>query len=141
GSPVAWHGNIPILSYLMLRGNCRFCGTHYSARYLAVELLTGLLFLATFLSFGFQPATPFHMIFVAFLIIGTFTDIDHFIIPDRITIGGFVFAAITTGLLANHSFIAHQYVLTKELWDHLSFDWGARPPATPLPWYLPFLFS
>ncbi len=100
-----------------------------------------MLFLATFVSFGFQWQTPFHMVFISFLIIGTFTDIDHFIIPDRITLGGLGFAIVATGLLANHSFIAGEYVLSRELWQQLSFQWEAKPAPGPLPWYLPFLFS
>lgn len=141
GSPLAWYDNIPLLSYLALRGNCRSCGSHFSPRYFFIELLTGLLFLATFVVFGFQWQTPFHMIFISLLIVGTFTDIDHFIIPDRITLGGLVFALVATGLLANHSFIAKEYVLSRELWRQLSFQWQPVPTPGPLPWYLPFLYS
>jgi leader peptidase (prepilin peptidase)/N-methyltransferase len=141
GSTVKWYDNIPLLSYLALRGNCRHCGTHFSPRYFFVELLTGLLFLATFLTFGFQWQTPFHMIFISLLIIGTFTDIDHFIIPDGITLGGLVYAVVATGLLVNHSFIAHEFSLAWELWHQLSFQWNPQPPPDPLPWYIPLLYS
>lgn len=141
GSPVAWYDNIPLLSYVLLRGNCRSCGSHFSPRYFFIELLTGLLFFAAFVSFGLRWETPFHMIFISFLIIGTFTDIDHFIIPDRITLGGLAFALVVTGLLSNHSFIAREYRLSWELWQQLSFQWRPKPPPGPLPWYLPFLYS
>ncbi len=81
------------------------------------------------------------MVFISFLIIGTFTDIDHFIIPDRITLGGTGFAVVATGLLGSHAFIADQYVMTLELWRLLSFQWEVSPVVEPLPGYLPFLFS
>lgn len=141
GSEVAWYDNIPLLSYLVLRGNCRFCGTHFSPRYFFVELLTGLLFLAAFFVFGFTWETPFHMVFLSLLIIGTFTDIDHFIIPDRITLGGLLFAVIATGLLGNHSFIAREFGLAWELWHQVTFQWESPPPPSPLPFYLPLLYS
>lgn len=141
GSPVRWYDNIPLLSYLALGGNCRFCGTHFSPRYFFVELLTGLLFLGVYLSFGLQIQTPFHMVFVGLLIIGTFTDIDHFIIPDRITLGGLAFAVIATGALANHSFIAQEYRVAWEIWRQFSFQWDTVRLPAQLPWYLPLLYS
>jgi leader peptidase (prepilin peptidase)/N-methyltransferase len=141
GSPVRWYDNIPLISYLILGGNCRFCGTHFSPRYFFVELLTGLLFLAAYLSFGLQLQTPFHMIFIGLLIIGTFTDIDHFIIPDRITLGGLAFAIVATGLLANHSFIAQEYRTATAIWHQLSFNWSAKRLPARLPIYLPLLYS
>jgi len=141
GSPVRWYDNIPVISYLILRGNCRSCGTHFSPRYLFVELLTGLLFLAAFLAFGVQWQTPFHLIFISLLIVGTFTDIDHFIIPDRITLGGTLFAIIATGILGPYSFIAGELKLSWELVKQLSFQFDATPPPDPLPYYWPFLFS
>lgn len=141
GSPVRWYDNIPLLSYILLRGNCRFCGTHFSMRYFAIELLTALLFLATFLSFGFQWQTPFHLIVVSLLIIGTFTDIDHFIIPDRVTLGGLAFAVIATAVLGSHSFIAHEYRMARAIWNQLSFNWNAQPLPTVLPSWLPLVYS
>lgn len=106
-----------------------------------VELLTGALFCAAYLSFGPQWQTPFHMVFLGLLIIGTFTDIDHFIIPDRITLGGTVFAVIATGLLARESFIADQIHLSRELWRQLTFQWDAPRASRHLPVWLPLVFS
>lgn len=141
GSPVTWYDNIPIFSYMALRGNCRLCGTHFSPRYLMVELLTGLLFLAAFAVFGIQWQTPFHMVFLSLLIVGTFTDVDHFIIPDSITLGGMVFAITATGVLGNHSFIASEFALAWELWHQVTFQWEADPVPSPLPWFIPLLYS
>jgi len=93
--PILWHQNIPLISWLWLRGRCANCGAKISFRYFAVELLTALLFLAIWQSFPWQMAIAY-WIFVSLLIVGTFIDFDHFIIPDRVTIGG-----IIAGILAS----------------------------------------
>lgn len=84
-----WH-NIPILSYLLLRGKCAACGTTISARYPFVETLTGLAWAAMYLrSFG-QPWFASHLIMITGLIPVTFIDLDHKIIPDRLSLGGII---------------------------------------------------
>src|SRR5215211_2903743 len=85
--PIPWHHNLPLISWLALGGRCAHCGAKISFRYFAVELVTALLFLAIWQRFPWQVAIA-HWIFVSFLIIGTFIDFEHFIIPDRVTIGG-----------------------------------------------------
>jgi leader peptidase (prepilin peptidase)/N-methyltransferase len=85
--PIPWHHNLPLISWLALRGRCATCGAKISFRYFAVELVTALLFLAIWESFPWQVAIAY-WIFVSILIIGTFIDFEHFIIPDRVTIGG-----------------------------------------------------
>ncbi|MFZ0915350.1 MAG: prepilin peptidase [Candidatus Udaeobacter sp.] len=85
--PIPWHQNLPLISWTVLRGSCANCGAKISFRYLAVELVTALLFLAIWESFPGQIAIAY-WIFISFLIIGTFIDFEHFIIPDRVTIGG-----------------------------------------------------
>ena len=85
--PILWHQNLPLISWLALGGRCGNCGVKISFRYFAVELVTALLFLAIWQSFPWQVAIAY-WIFVSFLIIGTFIDFEHFIIPDRVTIGG-----------------------------------------------------
>jgi leader peptidase (prepilin peptidase) / N-methyltransferase len=87
--PIPWHRNIPLLSWLLLRGRCANCGAKISFRYFGVELLTALLFLAIWQSFPWQTAIAY-WIFVSLLVVGTFIDLEHFIIPDRVTIGGIV---------------------------------------------------
>jgi leader peptidase (prepilin peptidase)/N-methyltransferase len=86
---IPWHHNLPLISWLALRGRCATCGAKISFRYFAVELVTALLFLAIWESFPWQMAIAY-WIFVCFLIIGTFIDFEHFIIPDRVTIGGVI---------------------------------------------------
>jgi len=97
GAPIAWHDNLPILSWFILRGKARCCGRPYSIRYAFVELLTATLFLACWLLF--PPAKAgCGMIFVSLLVGATFIDLDHFIIPDVFTIGAGV-VGVTLALL------------------------------------------
>lgn len=86
---IPWHQNVPLFSWLALRGKCANCGGRIAFRYFAVELLTALLFLAVWLVFPWQMALVY-WVFVALLIAATFIDFEHFIIPDEITIGGTV---------------------------------------------------
>jgi leader peptidase (prepilin peptidase)/N-methyltransferase len=87
--PIPWHQNLPLISWFVLRGRCANCGSKIAFRYFAVELLTALLFLAIWHSFSWPMAIAY-WIFVSFLIVGTFVDFEHFIIPDRVTIGGII---------------------------------------------------
>ena len=87
--PIPWQQNLPLISWIVLRGRCANCGGKISFQYFAVELVTALLFLAIWESFPWQVAIAY-WIFVSFLIIGTFIDFEHFIIPDRVTIGGVI---------------------------------------------------
>ena len=87
--PIPWQQNLPLISWIVLRGRCANCGAKISFRYFAVELVTALLFLAIWESFPWQVAIAY-WVFVSFLIIGTFIDFQHFIIPDRVTIGGVI---------------------------------------------------
>jgi leader peptidase (prepilin peptidase)/N-methyltransferase len=86
--------NIPVFSYLLLRGRCRRCAIPISIRYPAVELLTGLLFMAIAWRFGETWWTPIHCLFGAALIAAAMIDIDYQIIPDGISLGGLVVALI-----------------------------------------------
>ena len=90
--PIPWHQNLPLISWILLRGRCANCGAKISFRYFAVELLTALFFLAIWQSFPWQMAIAY-WIFASLLMVGTFIDFEHFIIPDRVTIGG-IFAGV-----------------------------------------------
>jgi len=85
---IAWYDNIPLISYLALRGKCRHCGKKISPRYLIVESLTALIFVLLFREFGLSGHLLVFMVFSAVLIIATFIDFEHFIIPDVLTLGG-----------------------------------------------------
>lgn len=86
GKPIAWHDNIPVFSWLILRGKARCCGAKFSIRYPAIELLTGLLFLAAWLLLT-PTAALCGMVLLSCLVCATFIDLDHMIIPDAFTIG------------------------------------------------------
>lgn len=96
--------NLPVISWLWLRGRCRSCAAPISARYLGVEVLTGGIFLLTWLVFGAQQpevALALSLLFAGF-IAATFIDLEHLIIPDEITLGGvvvgFLLSAVAPGL-------------------------------------------
>lgn len=84
---IEWRHNLPLLSWLFLRGKCAYCQAPIPFRYFVVELITALLFLALWLQFPWILALPYWL-FAALLIIGTFVDFEHTIIPDEVTIGG-----------------------------------------------------
>ena len=97
GYSIPWYLNIPLFTWLYLRGKCANCAAPISIRYFLVELLTGLAFLGCWLSFGDPTAVLasallaiVYCILMAGFIVATFIDLEHFIIPDEITIGGIV---------------------------------------------------
>lgn len=86
--PVRFYDNLPVLSWLILRGRCRDCKASISPRYLIVELLTGLIFLACYWHFGFTLATLKYCT-LGFLLLGLiFTDAETFLLPDTMTLPG-----------------------------------------------------
>lgn len=93
---------VPVFSWIFLKGKCRFCGNEVSSRYISIELLTGVIFVLVFLVFGYNISTIYYMIFSSILIVITFIDIDHLIIPDRIVIFGilcsFIFSLCGVGI-------------------------------------------
>ncbi len=103
GAPIAWHDNIPILSWLLLRGRARCCGRPFSVRYPCVELLTAGLFLACWLLF--PPAVAVcGWVFLSGLIAATFIDLDHLMIPDAFSLGlGVVGVLLSCAVPALHA--------------------------------------
>jgi leader peptidase (prepilin peptidase) / N-methyltransferase len=93
------YDNIPVISYLILRGRCRSCGVRISPRYPAVEALTGLLFAAVSWHDGLSYALAFDLAFVAAMIALIFIDAEHMILPNVITYPGVLFALLTRLLL------------------------------------------
>ncbi len=88
GNGIRWFDNIPIVSYFILGGRCRACKTTISPRYPLVEALSGLLFAAVVMRLGIQPATAPLALFAWALVVITFIDLDHRIIPDVISLPG-----------------------------------------------------
>ena len=85
---IRFYDNIPLISFLILRGKCRDCGERISWRYPLVELITAVLSLFLFLKFGATLNYLIFFIFTAVLIVITFIDFDHQIIPDVLTLPG-----------------------------------------------------
>jgi len=84
-----WFDNIPVLSYLLLRGKCRSCRSPITIRYPVVELLTGLLFIAVKIRFGLSPLLIIRDLpFVSILVAVTFIDLETRLIPDPLSLGG-----------------------------------------------------
>jgi leader peptidase (prepilin peptidase)/N-methyltransferase len=92
GKAIAGYDNIPIISWLLLRGKCRSCKQPISVRYPAVELLTALSFVLVFWKLGIDALLPLGLIFVAVTIALMFIDAEHMILPNVITYPFFVFA-------------------------------------------------
>jgi leader peptidase (prepilin peptidase) / N-methyltransferase len=103
---IPWYLNIPLVTWLALRGRCKNCGAPISPRYFIVELLTGTVFLGCWLVFGNAghplaslPLALVYAVFLSGLIVATFIDIEHLIIPDEITIGGMAVGFVASLLL------------------------------------------
>jgi leader peptidase (prepilin peptidase)/N-methyltransferase len=94
-NPIRAWDNIPVLSYLILGGRCRFCGQKISPRYPLVEALNGLMYAAVIERYGLGWDSLLYCFLISALIVITFIDLDFQIIPDRITLAG-----IPIGLLA-----------------------------------------
>jgi len=87
---IRFYENIPVLSWLILRGRCHHCKARISVRYLAIELLAGVLFLVCCLHFGFTLAALKYAVF-GFLLLGLiFTDAETHLLPDKLTLPGIV---------------------------------------------------
>jgi leader peptidase (prepilin peptidase)/N-methyltransferase len=88
-TPIAWYDNVPVLSYLLLRGRCRTCGVHISSRYLVIEIVTGLAFLIQGWLVGPDPwLLAKALIFTALLIALFGTDLETMRLPDALTLSG-----------------------------------------------------
>lgn len=95
---IAGYDNIPIVSYLLLKGRCRHCKQPISPRYLVVELITALSFVALTIRFGLSYDYFFYVVLVCSLIVATFSDIRERIIPDEVSIGGMIVGFILSAI-------------------------------------------
>lgn len=88
GKNILWYDNIPLVSYLFLRGRCRHCQNKFSFRYFIVELITAWLFALAYQYFGLSWNLVEALCFLFPMVICTFIDLDHMILPDKFTISG-----------------------------------------------------
>lgn len=89
-TPLAAKDNIPILGWLFLQGQCRYCDSPIHIRYPMVEMLTAVLFGLAFWVFGFSGVTIGAFVFIAFLLALAFIDLDHMILPNSLTQWGMI---------------------------------------------------
>ncbi len=123
---IPWHQNLPLVSWLTLRGRCANCGARIAFRYFAVELLTALLFLAVWRTFPWDMALAY-LVLVSLLIAATFIDFEHYIIPDEITLGG-----VGAGVVA--SLLVPELMLTAVRWQALLYSLGSAALGYALLW-------
>jgi len=122
--PIAFYDNVPVVSWLLLRGRCRHCQTRISARYLFVEVLTAAIFLGCYAYFGVTVATLKYCVF-GFLLLGLiFTDAETKLLPDKLTLPGLAFGLLFSLLVPVHD-MASQF-LPAVLDLPLSADFAAR---------------
>ena len=102
---IPWYDNIPVLSWFILRGKCRQCGAPYSFRYVVVELLTGFLFALAYWYYGFSWTALEVVVFCWMLVVCSFIDFDHMILPDEFTLSGIVIGLVGAALNPERSFV------------------------------------
>lgn len=94
GRTIAWHDNVPLVSFLLLKRKCRHCKARISWLYPFVELATGLLFVGLLYRFGLTTLTGIYMFFGAALLLLSVVDAREMILPDQVTIPGLQLAVI-----------------------------------------------
>ncbi|HYR44061.1 MAG TPA: prepilin peptidase [Terriglobia bacterium] len=109
---IPWYDNMPILSYMVLRGHCRRCDKKISARYPFVEALSALVSVLLYFKFGLGSEWAIFLAFSAALIVLAFIDLDHRILPDEITLNGIWIGALANVYLAQPSPLASRLLRT-----------------------------
>ena len=105
GVTIPWFNNIPFFAYFFLKGKCANCGARFSARYPFVEFLTAALFAAVAAYYGVTWTTLEYLILVFGLVVGSFIDLDHMILPDEITLGGLALGLLGAALNPERDFM------------------------------------
>ncbi len=120
---IPWYLNLPIITWIVLKGKCANCGDRISPRYLGVEVLTGFLFMAVWLTHGSETpiASLALCVLLAGFVVATFIDLEHYIIPDEITIGGMFVGAILSFLIPSLHYAATRFeAFERCLWGMLA---------------------
>ena len=99
GTVIRWYDNIPLISYVILLGRCRGCNTRISIRYPIIEVLCGLFAMVSAMQYGYSLPALIYFILIAALLVITFIDIDHRIIPDIISLPGIPLGFISSFFL------------------------------------------
>lgn len=115
-TPIAAFDNIPVISWLALRGRCRHCKTKISGRYAAVELLTGFLFLVCYTQFGGMTLATLKACVFSFLILGLiFTDAETHLLPDAMTLPGFAVGLVFSAFVPMNEILQRRFAMNSAL--------------------------
>ena len=147
-SAIKWYQNVPILSWLALRGKCASCKEPISPRYILIEALGGALFLAAFWKFGpltklyVEPWCPLVVawIWIALMIVGSMIDFDHKLLPDFVTVGGMILGLLQ-GLVISLSFEHFSFRFCVKMFFPLYFSIAGLAFGFGLLWLIRFLGS
>lgn len=120
--PIKWHDNIPLISFLLLRGKCRNCGEKFSFRYFLIELLTGLAFMGFYKFYGLDILLVPYLFMTSCFIVATFVDFEHRIIPDEISVGGMFVGLAFSAILPQMHGVGEQTPLIMMNLKSLSFS-------------------
>lgn len=121
GNTIAFYHNIPIISYILLKGKCKRCGQTFSIRYIFIEIITAFVFLSLYYKFGFNILTLFFWIYFSFLITLSFIDLKFKAVPSSILMLTFlssfllssdIIASLKNGAILTGSIYLLNYILT-----------------------------
>ena len=120
--PVSARDNIPVLSFLLLKGRCRSCREHISLQYPVVEAATSALFAAAWIRFGWSTTFVVCCFFLALIVILSVIDLYHRILPDVLTLGGLAAGVLLSPLQDPEFFRWEARTASIPAWDHLGFS-------------------
>ena len=141
GHGIAWYDNLPVLSYVLLRGRCRECSRSIEWRYPLVEVTTGVLFALVAIRYGWTVSALKWALFESLLVVLFWTDIEERILPDEFTIGGTAIGLVLSALVPVRSLMGELVLRTVSRWASvLNAAIGAILLALPL-WGVALLYQ
>lgn len=141
GQTIAWFDNIPLFSYVGLRGNSRCCRKRIGIRYPLVELSCAAAFVAVSWRYGWSPAGLKWVVFDALLIVLFWTDLEERLLPDELTLGGMLLGLIFAGFVPVPGFLGDLLLPLQSVWrSFLNAVLGAVLLAVPM-WLLALIYE
>jgi len=142
GGQISWFDNIPVLSYVLLRGRCRQCGERIPWRYPLVEILTIVLFVIVTVRYGASLATCKWCLFEALLVALFFTDLEERILPDEFTLGGGIAGLVFAFFVRVPGFFSEFFLTHSPFWVQSLFEAGLAAVIMTVPiWLLSILWA
>jgi len=141
-NPIAWYDNVPLLSFILLQGKCRWCSSRISWRYPLVEAFTALAFAAVTYRYEFTLVALKWMVFESLMIVLFWTDLEERILPDEFTLGGAVLGAILSCFVSVPGMLGELLLGNgRPVWQSLfNMATGAALMAGPI-WLAGFLYA